>query len=100
MKFMIYPAGSFITSEVKRFQADRRTRWASKLDRFRQTARQIDRQIVSKPAGLLIHDVLGQVEQTRSGLSDVPRTGKSKIRYFCPDGAWAFELLGLGLLAS
>jgi hypothetical protein len=47
MKFMIDPPGSFMTSEVNDLQTDGRARWTSKLDRFRQTARQFDRQIVS-----------------------------------------------------
>jgi hypothetical protein len=49
--------------------------------------------------------VEGEVEVAREDLPSravIPRRGSMRrpIGYFCPDGACAFESLGLGLLAS
>ena len=62
---------------------------------------EVAREDLPSRAVIQLDDVaLGMGPDPRGAFRIVPAQWRRQVRYFCPDGACAFELLGLGLLAS
>lgn len=104
-----FPDGFPTRYQARTFHVDQRARMTSSMSTTEASVSGLQSRVRSKPLRRSAIGIRHSVRRcgSRNGTEPhgafIPRQADSThcpIGYFCPDGACAFELLGLGLLAS